>query len=216
MLKRSVVAVVAALLCLACVGSALADDLYPPPWRGQPGTTYATWEFLTPNTNPPADQCFNPNGTPNMIVTPGTCMVWQEILDGRPGVWPLSGLIRIEIPNYPPPNPYKDVWIQITWKPDAEGGQPFVTAETPQAVGTLIQTVPIDVTGANATWYHSVFTLHFEPNPPCEIIIIQGSVWVDEIVIDTICVAPEPAGFAALVTGMVGIAGFAVRRRSRK
>ena len=38
-------ATLATLLLAAGSATALADDLFPPPWRGQPDTTFAHWTF---------------------------------------------------------------------------------------------------------------------------------------------------------------------------
>jgi len=37
-------------------------------------------------------------------------------LNGRQGVWPLSGEIWIDFPNQPEPLPFKDIYIQLTWE----------------------------------------------------------------------------------------------------
>ena len=57
------------VLCsLAVVGSALADDLYPPQWRGLDGSTLAAWEFSTSDVNPAVDLENNPYGPSSMTI----------------------------------------------------------------------------------------------------------------------------------------------------
>jgi len=36
------------VLALAIAAPALADDLIPAPWRGEPGTTYSEWTYDDP------------------------------------------------------------------------------------------------------------------------------------------------------------------------
>ncbi len=175
---------------------ALADDLFPPEWRGQPGSTWAEWEYSTPNPNPLPDASFNPYGVPQTRVYPGVGQVWWDILNGRQGVWPLSGEIWIDIPNQDKPNPWKDIYIQLTWAPQAPGNSPIVQSILPMMVGgTLVQEIPLE-----GAWRHSIYTIRLEPNPAWEQILISGGIDVDQVVIDTICV-PEPAAMLLLALG---------------
>jgi hypothetical protein len=184
-------------------GPAMADDLFPPAWRGQPGSTWAEWDYLTPNPNPLPDAGFNPFGVPATRVYPGVGQVWWPELNGRIGVWPLSGEIWVDIPNQQLPNPYKDIYIQLTWEAQAPGNRPFVLTTAPQQVnGALVQEIPV-----GGAWMHSIYTIRLEPNPAWEQILITGGVDVDQVVIDTICV-PEPASL-----GLLTLAGLAMLRR---
>jgi hypothetical protein len=53
---------------------------------------------------------------------------------------------------------------------------------------------------AGANWWHSTYNLRIYPNPDFEILRIDGTVMVDQIVIDTICI-PEPAALILLAFG---------------
>ncbi len=97
---------------VVAVGSAWADDLYPPAWRGQPGSTFQQWEFSTPNPTPLPDLMLNPYGTPSLHAYPGTSQNWVDQWGGRQGMWPLSGTIEVTIPNSTVANPYKDIRVQ--------------------------------------------------------------------------------------------------------
>lgn len=181
---------------LALTAPALADDLFPPSWRGQPGSTWAEWEYSTPNPTPLPDAGFNPYGIPQTQIYPGVGQVWWDVLNGRQGVWPLSGEIWVDIPNQNKPNPWKDIYIQLTWEPQAPGNRPIVQTTLPLAVpGTLVQEIPLE-----GLWVHSIYTIRLEPNPEWEQILITGGIDVDQLVIDTICV-PEPAAVLLLALG---------------
>src|SRR3990172_4827085 len=91
---------------------ALADDVQPPPWRGQWSTTFQYWEFFTPDPGQPDGPGVRPDGPGPLIegepgepyiqpgylpstqlwVTPGPEMGWIPVdqNSGREGIWPLS------------------------------------------------------------------------------------------------------------------------------
>jgi hypothetical protein len=197
----------ALLMVAAWSVPALADDLYPPPWRGQDGSTWQGWDFGTSDPNPLPDLGDNPYGVPATQIYPGVGQVWQPELNGRIGVWPLSGEIWIEIPNRPEPLPYKDIWIQLTWEEQAPGNRPIVQTTAPEAVdGTLEQEIAV----GPGLWKHSIYTIRLEPNPSSETILISGGIDMDQLVIDTICL-PEPASLGLLALGALVMS----RRRSR-
>ncbi len=128
------------------------------------------------------------------------------------GLWPLSGLIVIDISNYGPPNPYKLVWIQITWTSESPYAEPVVDELLFKERGELVQRIHVGPVGA-ALWWHDTYLIKIKilPNPTREVLRVQGAVWVDEVVVDTYCV-PEPSTTAALGS-MVIMLGFALRRR---
>lgn len=191
---------------------ARADDLFPPPWRNQAGTTLQEWTFPDANQNPPPDVVINPYGMPGAQVWPGTGQWWWAMWGGRMGVWPLSGAMEFTIPNQNIPNPYKDIWIQITWAKQAFLSEP-VLSSVPGGTVELVRQVDLGPTGepppAGANWWHSTYKIRIYPNPASEVIRIDGTVMVDQIVIDTICV-PEPATMALL-----GLGSLVLLRRRR-
>ncbi len=206
-MKKAALALTVVFLVLS-TASAFADDLRPAPWRGWPGSTWAKWEYLTPDPNPLPDAGCNPYGCPTTTIYPGVGQVWWAELNGRYGVWPLSGEIWVDVPNRPETSPYKDIWIQLTWEPQAPGNTPFVLTTLPQQVnGTLIQQTQLE-----GAWVHSVYKIRLEPNPSWEQILITGGIDVDELVIDTICI-PEPGSIFALAGGLAGLLGFVRIRR---
>ncbi|MFQ3548697.1 MAG: PEP-CTERM sorting domain-containing protein [Armatimonadota bacterium] len=202
------------LFSLVC--TTFADDLVAPPWqRYSAGTTYALWEFGTNDSPVAPDDWFNPNGMPMAIPVPGLFQAWWNEWGGRQGVWPLSGTINVGINNYANNNPYKDIWIQLTWAQQTINVFPIVKETTTNILAELVQRTPLGPTGmgvGDGMWYHDVYWIRMYPNPDFENILIDGAVMVDQLVIDTICV-PEPASILALLGGVAGIGGFALRRR---
>lgn len=199
-------------LCMALLSAnVVADDLMPPPWqRGAPGTTFQQWEFNTPNPNPSPDLMINPFGPSIAHVTPGIGQQYYPIWGQKVGVWPLSGTIEVDIWNQPIANPYKEVWVQLTWAAQALGNRPTVWAPQTADFGVVKNEQILGPTGepyGDGLWYHTVYSIIIEPNPNFEIIRIDGGIMVDELVIDTICV-PEPATLAIL-----GLGGLALLRR---
>jgi hypothetical protein len=208
MLFRTV-SLAAVMVCLT-VGSALADDLNPPAWRGGARTTFGEWEFSTSNSTPsPEAGYLYPWGLPTTQVTPGLFQNWMDTWDGRQGVWPLSGEIDVTIPNNPEPLPYKDIWIQLTWAQQAPNVYPDVSETRFNVPSTLIEQTPLP-----GGWYHSTYEIILQPNPDWEKILITGAINVDEMVIDTRCV-PEPGTIALMVLGSVAVGGWSLVRRRR-
>ena len=206
------------LIGVLFTGPVLGEDLNPPLWRGDYGTTYAVWEFSDPNPTPlPELGWYNPNGMPYMSVDAGYGRNWLPDWDGRIGVWPLSGIIVIEFPNYPLPNAYKDIWVQITWAPEAQYGEPTVKVQ-PEGIdpGVIVPVDPQSTKPLSGPWRHDTYKVRISPNPPWERIIIQGNAFVDEVVVDTRCIIPEPGGVLVLITGSLGLVGFIGRRKARR
>jgi hypothetical protein len=199
------------VLCLVSL-PALADDILTPPWdRGADGTTFARWEFSTPDPNPIPDEEINPYGPAEASVWTGVGQGWFDMWGGRQGVWPLSGAAEIMIPNRPEPYPWKDIWVQITWAAQVPGAVPLPGELVWGGIAELVQEQPLEPTmelpPVGETWMHSTYLIHLEPNPDHEIIRIDGSIMIDELVIDTICI-PEP-----MTLGMLALGALALRRR---
>ncbi|MBN1456760.1 MAG: hypothetical protein JW912_02785 [Sedimentisphaerales bacterium] len=165
------------------------------PFRGYEAT-FARWEFLTDNTCPPADVLDNPYGDPNMYVFP--IEPWLPVWGGREGVWPLSGIIDINIPNrpYSGPDSMKIVWLQIVWAPLDPGfldAEPMVH-ETSTAIAVPAAKYPdcvlesFEEGGVPRNWKNTNYILVLKPNPDHEQIMIEGVINVDRIIVETICI----------------------------
>ena len=202
--------VVTATLLASFAATATADDLIPPPWnRGAPGTTYVHFDsWIDAGGFYVGDSEYNPidfaiGDAPGSTVLPdyaGRTDV-LEVLGGDPLV--------INIPNYPPDNPYKDIYLQLTWHFDGVSDVPYTDPmETSVAL--------LDQIALGDDWYYERWHIRIEPNPPIEDIYIwplelDGPLLLDQVVVDTRCV-PEPSSLAILAFAGLAI-GVVIRRR---
>jgi hypothetical protein len=208
MMKR--VAIFSLTLCLLLsYGSLWAEDLNGPRWeRGGEGTTFQRWEFGDGSLSPPPEEGFyNPLAQPLMTM-PDTWpnSTYLASYADMSGVWRLENPddIYVTIQNYED-NPFKYIWIQITYAAQ-EGAVPIVLTN-PEYTDMVIS----DPILFGDHWYIT-YDITLEPNPPSEIIVIQPAgctTYIDEIVIDTICI-PEPATVL-----MLGLGGLALLRKRR-
>ena len=107
------------IVCIAAIlvsgTTAFAEDLSPPEWRGEDGTTWQVWEFSNPDRDlVPPDGGENPYGDPLLQVD--ALIDWIPDDQGRLGIWAL-GELNLYLPNNPVPNDEKLMRIQLTWKP---------------------------------------------------------------------------------------------------
>lgn len=179
-----------------------ALDLNPPDWRGHERSTYQYWDFSTDNQTPePEDYkgAFQPLPA-EVYPSSGS---WNDELEGHTGVFPLSGDIYVPVYNFSEPLNEKIIWIQLTWL--SKGWTPLVEAK---ADSLDIQTVIpewttgflIDEQVLNDGWTHSTFKVILRPNPSQELIHIYGSIYIDDLVVDTLCI-PEPATLVLMAMG---------------
>lgn len=207
--------VVIAILALSTL-TASAHDLLGPSWRGEEGTTFQIWDFTTDDqvdVEPSIDQ--NPYGDPVAQITLGDYSEgWFNQLEGLGDTvdyWDLgsSGTIEIVLPNNPEPNPYKEIWVQVTYYEDLSQA-PVIDIPTATYIGGVDHHLVENVGIGN--WYLDLWKFRIEPNPTEETLILTSDAMygslIDQIVIDTICV-PEPMTMSLLALGSI----FVVRRR---
>jgi hypothetical protein len=214
MKKLSTLLAGAALALFAA--SAFADNLVPPlRWdRGDPGSTWQEWEFLSDTTYAVPDAYVNPYGDPFALIADHA---WIPVdVSGRQGIFSLSGLMAFYVPNgWPNPEP-KLVHVQVTWRvtdppynPPADQPAPLTYLADQNGVRyDMTQDGELDLGNG---WKLTVFDGEIPFNPPWEIIGLAGDIDVDQVVIDTFC--PEPQTYG-LLTGL-GLLGFGVWRRMR-
>jgi hypothetical protein len=220
------------LVVLCCVTSvALSDDLAPPTWRGQAGSTLQQWEFSTDSATPAPEVVTNPYGTPSAAINipegdPFATGWWDgadfaEVYGSKRGWWDIGKQsLVLSIPNRPVTDPqsFKDIRIQITFWKDISQAPSVLISPTAVLVGTPTTTL-VEAGPMGGGWYSVVSNWHLTPNPLDETITVFGDqAWgsmIDEIVVDTVCpVVPEPGTLMTLATGILGLAGLALRRRA--
>ncbi|MCK4342900.1 MAG: hypothetical protein KAY37_14395 [Phycisphaerae bacterium] len=197
--------IVGLLAIMALVAPAtLADDLYPPPWdRYGPTSTYAHWKFDSEPDDPlniAPEEGYNPFGV-CLIEVPaaGIYDEWWNTYQGRQGVWYIDyyDWMQIRCDNYPEPQPLKIIYLQITWWPEDNGDRPRPKVwGVPPEVGNfdLVHEEQLADGWMYGRWYQTI-----EPNPDHEWIDIWSEgggstdyLYIDQIVIDTICLGVCP------------------------
>ncbi len=212
--------VILLVLGFAISGVAMADDIFPPTWRGTEGATLQQWAFTT-GANPAVPEVVNnAYGGPTATMVVGDLGIgWIDVdhfgsYGSRTGMWDLGamGTIDLDIPNRPAAGAYKDIWVQVTYFMGMFD-TPEVSIEGAQFLGSESQVVE-QVDDFDA-WVCAVSKWRITPNPNSEVVRVTanclGSL-IDQVVVDTKCV-PEPS---CIVTLLAGAVGMLISRRRRK
>jgi len=233
-MKSARTVMIAAALALALeVPGALAEDVAPAPYRGEPGSTTQQWDFMTAGEplGPETVYYPAPDGTGGITDNPygvadleimGVWMTHDPAAGpGNGGAWFDYEIMDIVVPNQvvPPLNTWKDIRIQITYydpTPDPVPPRADVSAGP-----NLVELVDENVVPLGPDWYVLVKDWRIAPNPQEELVMIDnphlgqlGVHAVGEVVIDTVCV-PEPATVVLVTCGGLSL-GLARRRRRRR
>jgi hypothetical protein len=183
-----------------------ALDLNPPSWRDHPRATFQFWDFSIDDLSPFPDYYAGPFNPLRADVRPSSG-VWLAKESGRNGVFPLSGEIFVPIYNFAEPLDEKIIQVQITWL--GKGGVPKVEARA-DSPNTIPGITVLEWTAGSLLkeesladgWVHGTYEVILLPNPSQEIIHIFGPIYIDDLIIDTVCI-PEPATW-----GLLGIGSF--------
>jgi hypothetical protein len=186
-----------AVLVVAGATAVFADDFAPAPWRGQPLTVAAEWDFSTSNTIDvppdylnfvgdgihPYNDCFGHTHFQNVFWQPNP----NDPNDGRAYTTDLPGQLLFFNCNFIDDFQHKYIWAQITY---GGAGVPFVyEVVAPNAVtnewefpvlGTLVERT----LGSG----HNVEFWHLPYNPDREYVNIElpPFTWIDQVWIETI------------------------------
>ncbi len=196
--------VLCVVLSLSCSAFAAISDLNPASWRttppGQFTTTFQAWSF-DDSVNPTAPELVsNDFGVPVLNVVAGAYM--QSYM-GHSGIWRYTamGEIGMYIPNTGnnEENTWKEIWLQIIYSDPYGAGFEIPIVTTPGY--DSFDRVSSEDLGDG--YLLDTYSIIIRPNPPGEELVtftIQCAMYVDEIVVDTICI-PEPATMMLLSLG---------------
>jgi len=204
--------VLCVVLLLSCSALATISDLNPASWRTDPAGQFATtlqgWSFDDGAALTVPELVSNSFGAPTMEIVAGTYM--QSYM-GRDGVlrYTAAGEIGISIPNSDntEEGTWKQIWLQVIYS-DPYGAGFDIPVVTVPGYDTFERVSSQDLGDG---FVLDTYDIIIRPNPTEEELImfpIQCAMYVDEIVVDTICV-PEPA--TLLVLSLGGLV--ALRRR---
>ncbi len=193
----------------ALVAPTLGDDLYPPPWRGEPNTTFQHWTFSYDQGSLWVPELSNnPYGQPSMHTYWGD-EEWYDQFQGRQGVVnPWSNTVYLDLPNSPLPNDLKIVYFQITYWPLDDYGSPAYPYGLQTAPPSANQFM-VNYINLPDGWIYESWQFEIPGNPPFEQLIFStgNDLYIDQMVVDTLCI-PEPASLL-----LVAVAGLFLRRR---
>lgn len=201
---------------LAIAAPSFADDLSPPPWRFNPGTTVQHWDFTggPGGGAPDALPLNNPYGA-GPLFSPLAPALWLPAFNGRTEVWDLTSTgvaagLDFFVPNTGNGINQKNLWLQITYWSPAPSGPPNVQITSGSGLFTQLSSTITTLPGG---WVHELSLWNVPTCPQKEVVHIFPSgapLFIDQVVIDTQCI-PIPAPAAAAPLALAGL--LAARRR---
>ncbi len=214
-------------LALAC-GHAFADDMFPPPWRGQPGTVTAGWDFWGaegpgPRSILPGFYSANPGGLPDLkaLASIDSNVYAHNALFGRQSVLEigpngLPGDLGFGLRNYAGYTQLK-VRAQITYYQGFGTPMDFgiggIPDDPPWQWPDFIDAVASETYVHTDGWVTAMYEYTLDSSPTFHgfgVIFTEYPAYVDQVWIDTLAI-PSPAGLALL-----SLAGWTASARRRE
>lgn len=198
-----------ALLILLWLWPTCCQGFYIPEWRTNPGTTYAEWDFeKIPEGDEPSyyhyqepKYAINPYGEVLLqaFASEGKALIrcYIDNATSRTGLWPL-GYVNINLEDDPSAHVYKHIQLQMIWSPiDSLEKEPLVVELKSKTHAIKVDEIQIP----DSVWLQSTFHLDINPSQASHTIHINGDIYLDEIVIDTIGM-PEPSTLLFAFSGL--------------
>jgi hypothetical protein len=183
----------------------VSGDLLVPCWRGQDVATFQQWAFSTNDLNPAPELTDNPSNATAVVTLGGDGLGWYDQESGagcRQGYWDLgnAGTIQLSVPSTNGSvDSFEYVRVQMVYLfdgliyPNAPAVSVTAGVATVTPVGSaetqLLSTIP---TGA---WMVQKTVWKIAPGGGTATVQIQAppqSALVDQVIVDTLLVEPEP------------------------
>ncbi len=197
-MNRYLLILVSAAFLVGIAVPAVADDFAPAPWRGDPLTYVAEWEFIYPDLTdlPPDYQNWVGDGIHEFNVncyvhTHPQFVYWEEDPtepgDGRAYTDSVPGHLDFFLCNWFDDYQYKYIWVQITY---GGMGVPFIYEVVAPNEETNTWTDPVFGIflegGAQGGYSVEFWYIPYNPDREYVNMEIPPYTWVDQVWIDTI------------------------------
>ncbi len=196
------------VLC-AAEGVVLADDIFPPAWRGGINSTFQSWDFTTSplsdnNTLPIVLSNQVPNSVTNQYGSPvlgldcgnfgggwfdNTAGEYAFFWGSKQGFWDIGdGSMTISVPNFASTHT-KLVQFQITYYAGSTYQVPVVSlSPTATLVGSPVTNL-LFTSPEGESWFTAKYTWQLSASPTNEVINITGGSSfgsiIDQVILDT-------------------------------
>ncbi len=202
----------ALLVCALLAGSAaVADDVFPPIWRGEDNTVMAEWDTwagfnTTPTPILPDTWISTPAGLASGDAQAYDTAAYLTTYESREDVVEINGPAQLDflLPNYSGED-FTELWVQITYWTADTTDVTFLVDTDPytEYIGgiTMMGTMDHDY-----GWVTEAWTMTIAPSVDAELVALDfagaaaSPVYVDQVMIESVA-APEPAALSLVLVG---------------